>query len=312
MDAGEQSPALTLTRAASAPPPRTLIDIFRETVAAHPDALAVDNGAEMLTYEEFSEAAEALAVELNARRRRARRPGRRTGQVRDGRPLRGDHGHPRRRCGVRPGRRRRPRRTRPAGLRRGRRRGHRRAGPGDRRPPTRRRAADSGGSRGHRRRVDHLHLGIDRVRPKGVAVSHRSAAAFVDAESRMFLQDDPLDETDRVMAGLSVAFDASCEEMWLAWAHGWLPGPGAALPRAQRGRRRPVAGGQRRHRRLDRADAGRALADGVTGSRPAADHGRRGLPAGDRGPPGPARPRAVEHLRPDRGDRGGLRRAAHR
>ena len=22
------------------------------------------------------------------------------------------------------------------------------------------------------------------------------------------------------MAGLSVAFDASCEEMWLAWAHG--------------------------------------------------------------------------------------------
>ena len=25
---------------------------------------------------------------------------------------------------------------------------------------------------------------------------------------------------DRVMAGLSVAFDASCEEMWLAWRHG--------------------------------------------------------------------------------------------
>ncbi len=56
--------------------------------------------------------------------------------------------------------------------------------------------------------------------PKGVAVSHRSAAAFVDAESRMFLQDAPLGESDRVMAGLSVAFDASCEEMWLAWAHG--------------------------------------------------------------------------------------------
>ncbi len=56
--------------------------------------------------------------------------------------------------------------------------------------------------------------------PKGVAVSHRSAAAFVDAESRMFLQGAPLGDTDRVMAGLSVAFDASCEEMWLAWAHG--------------------------------------------------------------------------------------------
>ena len=56
--------------------------------------------------------------------------------------------------------------------------------------------------------------------PKGVAVSHRSAAAFVDAEARLFLQDSPLNEHDRVMAGLSVAFDASCEEMWLAWAHG--------------------------------------------------------------------------------------------
>ncbi|WP_378144133.1 Pls/PosA family non-ribosomal peptide synthetase [Cnuibacter sp. UC19_7] len=56
--------------------------------------------------------------------------------------------------------------------------------------------------------------------PKGVAVSHRSAAAFVDAESRLFLQDEPLGPGDRVLAGLSVAFDASCEEMWLAWAHG--------------------------------------------------------------------------------------------
>lgn len=56
--------------------------------------------------------------------------------------------------------------------------------------------------------------------PKGVAVSHRSAAAFVDAESRMFLQDNPIGPGDRVLAGLSVAFDASCEEMWLAWAHG--------------------------------------------------------------------------------------------
>ncbi|WP_405372415.1 MULTISPECIES: Pls/PosA family non-ribosomal peptide synthetase [unclassified Microbacterium] len=56
--------------------------------------------------------------------------------------------------------------------------------------------------------------------PKGVAVSHRSAAAFVDAEARMFLQEAPLGPGDRVLAGLSVAFDASCEEMWLAWRHG--------------------------------------------------------------------------------------------
>nr|WP_202881546.1 Pls/PosA family non-ribosomal peptide synthetase [Pedococcus badiiscoriae] len=56
--------------------------------------------------------------------------------------------------------------------------------------------------------------------PKGVAVSHRSAAAFVDAEARLFVQDRPLGVGDRVMAGLSVAFDASCEEMWLAWRYG--------------------------------------------------------------------------------------------
>lgn len=56
--------------------------------------------------------------------------------------------------------------------------------------------------------------------PKGVAVTHRNAAAFVDAEARMFLQDNPIGPDDRVLAGLSVAFDASCEEMWLAWRHG--------------------------------------------------------------------------------------------
>jgi amino acid adenylation domain-containing protein len=56
--------------------------------------------------------------------------------------------------------------------------------------------------------------------PKGVAVTHRNAAAFVDAEARLFLRGDPLGPGDRVLAGLSVAFDASCEEMWLAWRHG--------------------------------------------------------------------------------------------
>lgn len=54
-------------------------------------------------------------------------------------------------------------------------------------------------------------------KPKGVAVTHRSAAALVDAEARLF---SPIAPGDRVLAGLSVAFDASCEEMWLAWRHG--------------------------------------------------------------------------------------------
>ncbi|MFF5076247.1 Pls/PosA family non-ribosomal peptide synthetase [Actinoplanes sp. NPDC000266] len=59
--------------------------------------------------------------------------------------------------------------------------------------------------------------------PKGVAVSHASAAAFVDAEAQLFLAGDDAEAIgphDRVLAGLSVAFDASCEEMWLAWRHG--------------------------------------------------------------------------------------------
>lgn len=67
--------------------------------------------------------------------------------------------------------------------------------------------------------------------PKGVAVTHRSAAAFVDAEARLFLQSAPLAPGDRVLAGLSVAFDASCEEMWLAWRHGacLVPAPRALV-----------------------------------------------------------------------------------
>jgi non-ribosomal peptide synthetase component F len=59
--------------------------------------------------------------------------------------------------------------------------------------------------------------------PKGVAVSHGAAAAFVDAEARLFLAgaaSEAIGPEDRVLAGLSVAFDASCEEMWLAWRHG--------------------------------------------------------------------------------------------
>ncbi len=64
-------------------------------------------------------------------------------------------------------------------------------------------------------------------KPKGVAVPHRAAAAFVRAEDDLW---QVLPE-DRVLAGLSVAFDASCEEMWLAWAHGacLVPAPRALV-----------------------------------------------------------------------------------
>ena len=68
-------------------------------------------------------------------------------------------------------------------------------------------------------------------KPKGVAVTHASAAAFVDAEAELFLTEEPIGPDDRVLAGLSVAFDASCEEMWLAWRHGacLVPAPRALV-----------------------------------------------------------------------------------
>jgi non-ribosomal peptide synthetase-like protein len=52
--------------------------------------------------------------------------------------------------------------------------------------------------------------------PKAVAVTHRAATAFVDAEAALWT----ISPEDRVLASLSVGFDASCEEMWLAWRNG--------------------------------------------------------------------------------------------
>ena len=144
--------------------------------------------------------------------------------------------------------------------------------------------------------------------PKGVAVSHRSAAAFVDAEARLFLQDAPLGPGDRVLAGLSVAFDASCEEMWLAWAHGacLVPAPRSLVRSgmdlgpwlvAQRHhawsppcRRSPACGRPRR------SAAVRLLIFGGEACPP--ELGR---------PPRRGRARGVEHLRPHRGHRRRLR-----
>ena len=63
--------------------------------------------------------------------------------------------------------------------------------------------------------------------PKGVAVTHRAAAAFVDAEAQLW----SVRPDDRVLAGLSVGFDASCEEIWLAWRAGGtlVPAPRALV-----------------------------------------------------------------------------------
>ncbi|GAA4110050.1 non-ribosomal peptide synthetase [Nocardioides fonticola] len=218
-----------LHRSDLAPAPRTLVDVVRATVLDHPDAVALDNGAEQLTYAEFAEAAEAVALELA-----------------DLGIGRGD------RVGVRL----------PSGtvdlyvaiL------GVLVAGaayvPVDVDDPDERARTVFGEAdvaavvgaglaiepRVRREPIEVADPGIEddawviftsgsTGTPKGVAVTHRNAAAFVDAEARLFCQTRPLGPGDRVMAGLSVAFDASCEEMWLAWRYGacLVPAPRALV-----------------------------------------------------------------------------------
>ena len=53
-------------------------------------------------------------------------------------------------------------------------------------------------------------------RPKGVQIEHRSACNLVRAEMEIF----GVQPADRVFQGFSIAFDASVEEVWLAFASG--------------------------------------------------------------------------------------------
>jgi non-ribosomal peptide synthetase-like protein len=215
-------------RAGHAPAERTLVDVFRATVAAHPEALAVDSGVAVLSYAELAEAAADLAGQLvEAGVGRGDKVGVR---IRSGTtelyvailgvlhagaayvPVDADDPDDRARVVFAEARVRAVIGNElaigvtgePVVL----------AQPGDHpetvvvtdpRPQDDAWVIFTSGSTGT---------------PKGVAVTHRNAAAFVDAESRMFLQEEPIGPDDRVMAGLSVAFDASCEEMWLAWAYG--------------------------------------------------------------------------------------------
>ena len=114
------------------------------------------------------------------------------------------------------------------------------------------------------------------------------------------------------MAGLSVAFDASCEEMWLAWRYGacLVPAPRALVRSGIDVGPWLVANDVTVVSTVPTLVA--LWPTGGAGRRPAADHGRRGLPARARRPAGRAGPRGLEHLRPDRGHRRRLRRRAHR
>lgn len=53
-------------------------------------------------------------------------------------------------------------------------------------------------------------------RPKGVEIEHRSAVHLVRTEAALF----GVGPDDRVFQGFSLAFDASVEELWLAWCAG--------------------------------------------------------------------------------------------
>jgi non-ribosomal peptide synthetase component F len=212
---------MSLQRAEYAPLPRTLLDIFRASVVEHGERSALDNGASVLTYAEFAEEAEQVADEL---------AGLGVG-VGDKVGVRIASGTTELYVAIM---------------------GTLLAGaayvPVDADDPDERARTVFAEAGPHGvaavigndlaitlRRADAAQLspepGLDddawviftsgsTGKPKGVAVTHRSAAAFVDAESRIFLQDNPIGPDDRVMAGLSVAFDASCEEMWLAWRYG--------------------------------------------------------------------------------------------
>ncbi|WP_082092044.1 Pls/PosA family non-ribosomal peptide synthetase [Demequina pelophila] len=222
-------------RSGRAAEPRTLIDVLDATIAAHPDALAIDDGQDTLTYSQLAdkvrEGAAALAA---AGLRRGDRVGVRipsgTAELYTAIlavlaagaayvPVDVDDPDERARtvfaeAGV-------SLILTEGDLASGLRRAGRAAEPADAAPVRPDLENDAwiiftSGSTGT---------------PKGVAVTHRSAAAFVDAESRLFLQEEPLGPGDRVLAGLSVAFDASCEEMWLAWRYGacLVPAPRALV-----------------------------------------------------------------------------------
>ena len=188
------------------------------------------------------------------------RPRRRPDPLRHGRPVRGDPRRPGGRRGVRAGRRRRPGRARPAGvreadvavLRRDASEVERASRPPAQEPPTggppptTTPGSSSPPARPARPRASRSPT----ARPPRSWTPRRGCSC----------RTAPLGPGDRVLAGLSVAFDASCEEMWLAWAHGacLVPAPRALVRSGMD--LGPWLVAQRHHRGVHRSDAGRALA----------------------------------------------------
>ena len=252
-------------------------------------------------------------------RRRSRSKGRGADPVRNHRALRRHFGCAVRRRGLRSRRRRRPGRAGSAGVRRG-------AGAGGRRQrPGHRRSRDAGPhcrawqrrdlepAHPGRRCLDHLHLRIDRHSqgrrgdpPQRCRVRRRRVAAVPATPRRADRTGRPSD--GRPVGGLRCELRGDLAGL----GQRCLPGAGAAVAGPQRCRRRSLARRQRHHRRLHRPDAGGAVAANGVVPGATVDHGRRGLPGRAGQPAAGSRPRGLEHLRSDRSDRGGLRRAARR
>lgn len=215
--AEQDHPDLAVYAVERPPRVRTLVDIFQETCQHHPETVAIQGEDDEITYQELEELVDIQAQQLWDRGiGRGDRVGIRVPSGTTDLDVAilatlaagaayvpvdaDDQTLERRRSGQRP-------RWRPSSARTF-------VGCGDRRAPGRSGTTELLG------RCWIIFTSGSTGTPKGVAVSHRSAAALVDAEALMYLRHRPLAPEDRVMAGLSVAFDASCEEMWLAWRHG--------------------------------------------------------------------------------------------
>ncbi len=182
-------------RSAQAPTARTLMDILTETSSAHPDAPAIDDGDVVLTYSELMELVDEGAVWLGSRgiglgdRVGIRMPsGSRELYLAILSTLAAgaayvpvDADDPPERATSCSGRRRWQRSSAPKAC----------TWPSDL-GLTR---SDTDGD-AVRPDIDDdawiIFTSGSTGTPKGVAVTHRNAAAFVDAEAQMFLQDEPL------------------------------------------------------------------------------------------------------------------------
>ena len=257
-----------LLRSSMAPAPRTLLDILEATTAAHPDAPAIDDGATTLSYRELLAGVRVLAARLAAD---GVGPGDRVGI----RLPSGTHTLYTAILGVLA------------------------AGaayvPVDADDPDER-AALVFGEAAVKAVVDPSSPVLDPDSPmsepsrpattddawiiftsgstgvpKGVAVSHRNAAAFVDAEARLFLQERPTrtrgPRARRPLGRLRRVLRGDVAGLALRG----VSRSGTAFARAERHRPRPVAGQPAGHRGLDGAHARRPLAAGLAGRCPAVD-----------------------------------------